>query len=206
MLNKCEQNNNNNKKKKRKQKQIRRKTSQANEILFFFRCLLLFKRRHTAEQKKTDEKYQMKKWQRTIYAKILEHDEMQILLQIAIIISEWTQCQTTKEKRNVRIACGMNANNGRIVFFSFFFFFPVTDRDRTRFKMTLIILMFIINVVMRIEKGALYSRRDGIHLHDGSQKLPSEHCWCYWLCLSLSGCVRVCVWCAFKKNTKYFSK
>lgn len=90
--------------------------------------------------------------------KSLEHDEMQILLQIAIIISEWTQWpkswreankqsekqqQTEKEKPYVHTE-ETKKKNGRIIVF------PVTDRDRTWFKMTVIILMLIIYVLMRI--------------------------------------------------------
>lgn len=82
----------------------------------------------------------------TIYAKILVHDEMQILLQIqlAIIIGEWVKrikqaAAGTGEREKYLYDDNFNENdknnniysnavassNGRIVF-------PVTDRDRTR--------------------------------------------------------------------------
>lgn len=65
---------------------------------------------------------------------------MQILLQIAIIISEWRQEQKTKYKATKKnTQHEKRPSNGR-------FIFPVTDRDRTKSKMTVIILTFIINV------------------------------------------------------------
>lgn len=85
MLNKCEQNT--------QQKQITRKTSQTNEMLLFS---LAFQRRCELNRQPLNEKYRNARFMQ----KSLEHDEMQILLQIAIIISERnTMAQVMKEKQ-----------------------------------------------------------------------------------------------------------
>lgn len=83
MLNKCE----------KKNIQIRHKkkrTTQANDF-FFVLCVSLF-------QKKKKNRLKIAILHDYAKEKILEHDEMQILLQIAIIISEWRQEQKPETK------------------------------------------------------------------------------------------------------------